>query len=92
MTALILAAAKHPKAQARVRQQIDMVIGKDRSQSSGYYANFQNLIGPPVPSFRDWDELSELHAFIAEGMRWRPVVPIGMQSRRRHNGCTSSPI
>lgn len=34
ITTLILAAARHPNAQARVQEQMDTIIGRDRSQSS----------------------------------------------------------
>ena len=49
-------------------EQIDTVIGRDRNQSPRLSLKVLNLIGPPVPNFKDWDELSELRAFIAERM------------------------
>ena len=32
----------------------------------------------PVPTFGDWDMLPQLHAFMLEALRWRPVAPVGM--------------
>ncbi|KIJ11532.1 hypothetical protein PAXINDRAFT_84362 [Paxillus involutus ATCC 200175] len=64
ITTLMLAAACHPEAQARVQEEIDTVIGKDR-----------------VPTFEDWDQLPQLHAFISEALRWRPIIPLGFAHR-----------
>ncbi|KIK94478.1 hypothetical protein PAXRUDRAFT_827945 [Paxillus rubicundulus Ve08.2h10] len=64
ITTLVLAAACHPEAQARVQEEIDAVVGKDRA-----------------PTFEDWSQLPQLHAFISEGLRWRPVSPIGFAHR-----------
>lgn len=33
-----------------------------------------------VPSWDDWDALPQLRAFILEGLRWRPVTPLGILS------------
>ncbi|KIJ05868.1 hypothetical protein PAXINDRAFT_121975 [Paxillus involutus ATCC 200175] len=56
---LILAVACHPEAQARVQEEMDTVVGKDRA-----------------PTFEDWNQLPQLHAFISEAL-WRPIVPLG---------------
>jgi cytochrome P450 len=60
----ILAAACHPEAQARVQEQLDIVVGRERA-----------------PSFEDVQHFTELHAFIQESLRWRPVVPLGFPHR-----------
>lgn len=64
ITTAILAAACHPEAQARVQEQLDAVIGRERA-----------------PSFEDVQRLTELHAFMHESLRWRPVVPLGFPHR-----------
>lgn len=64
ITTAILAAACHPAAQARVQEQLDTVVGKERA-----------------PSFEDVKRLTELHAFMHESLRWRPVVPLGFPHR-----------
>ena len=30
-----------------------------------------------APTFAEWTSLTELHAFILEALRWRPVNPFG---------------
>jgi hypothetical protein len=37
----------------------------------------------PAPSFEDVQRLTELHAFMHESLRWRPVVPLGRLSSFR---------
>ncbi|KIJ62870.1 hypothetical protein HYDPIDRAFT_176296 [Hydnomerulius pinastri MD-312] len=64
ITTLIMAAACHPEAQARVQEEIDMVVGRDRA-----------------PTFEDSSSLPQLHAFISEALRWRPITPIGFAHR-----------
>ncbi|KIJ07919.1 hypothetical protein PAXINDRAFT_102757 [Paxillus involutus ATCC 200175] len=66
---LILAAACHPEAQARVQEEMDTVVGKDR----GEY--MRCTVFTHVP-----DHLT-LHAFISEALRWRPIVPLGFAHR-----------
>ncbi|KAF9235334.1 cytochrome P450 [Melanogaster broomeanus] len=69
MTILIMAAARHPEAQARVQEELDMVVGMDRGEPMR------------LPTFEDSDELPQLHAFISEALRWRPVTPTGISHR-----------
>jgi len=64
ITVMIMAAACHPDAQARVQDELNEVVGMDR-----------------VPTFGDWDMLPQLHAFMLEALRWRPVTPIGFAHR-----------
>ncbi|KAG1908874.1 cytochrome P450 [Suillus fuscotomentosus] len=64
ITIAILAAACHPEAQARVQEQLDTIVGRERA-----------------PSFEDVQRLTELHAFMHESLRWRPVVPLGFPHR-----------
>ncbi|KIJ65444.1 hypothetical protein HYDPIDRAFT_88479 [Hydnomerulius pinastri MD-312] len=60
ITTMIMAAACHPEAQARVQKELDLVVGADR-----------------VPTFEDSSALPQLHAFILEALRWRPVISTG---------------
>ncbi|KAG1805462.1 cytochrome P450 [Suillus subaureus] len=64
ITAIIMAAACHPLAQAKVHEELDMVIGSDRA-----------------PIFEDSSSLPQLHAFLLEALRWRPIVRIGFPHR-----------
>ncbi|KAG2076145.1 cytochrome P450 [Suillus decipiens] len=64
ITNMIMAAACHPLAQAKVHEELDMIIGSDR-----------------VPTFQDSSSLPQLHAFLLEALRWRPIVPIGFPHR-----------
>jgi len=34
-----------------------------------------------LPSWNDWNALPQLHAFISEALRWRPVTPLGFSHR-----------
>ncbi|KAG1895391.1 cytochrome P450 [Suillus fuscotomentosus] len=61
ITATVMAAACHPLAQAKVHEELDMVIGLDRA-----------------PTFDDSSSLPQLHAFLLETLRWRPIVRIGV--------------
>ncbi|KAG1858610.1 cytochrome P450 [Suillus tomentosus] len=64
MTVAIMAAACYPAAQAKVHEELDMIIGSDR-----------------VPTFEDSSSLPQLHAFLLESLRWRPVIRIGFPHR-----------
>ncbi|KAG2075789.1 cytochrome P450 [Suillus decipiens] len=64
ITSIIMAAACHPLAQAKVHEELDMVIGSDRA-----------------PTFQDSSSLPQLHAFLLEALRWRPIVRIGFPHR-----------
>ncbi|KAF9233177.1 cytochrome P450 [Melanogaster broomeanus] len=64
IASFIPAAACHPEAQARVQEELDMVVGRDRA-----------------PTFEDWSRLPQLHAFMSEALRWRPVSPTGVTHR-----------
>ncbi|KAG2106591.1 cytochrome P450 [Suillus discolor] len=64
MTVAIMAAACYPAAQAKVHEELDMVIGSDRA-----------------PTFEDSRSLPQLHAFLLESLRWRPVIRIGFPHR-----------
>ncbi|KAG1862642.1 cytochrome P450 [Suillus subluteus] len=64
ITATVMAAACHPLAQAKVHEELDMVIGSDRT-----------------PTFNDSSSLPQLHAFLLEALRWRPIVRIGFPHR-----------
>jgi cytochrome P450 len=64
ITAIIMAAACHPLAQAKVHAELDMIIGSDRA-----------------PTFQDSSSLPQLHAFLLEALRWRPIVRIGFPHR-----------
>ncbi|KAG2074580.1 cytochrome P450 [Suillus decipiens] len=64
ITNIIMAAACHPLAQAKVHEELDMVVGSDRA-----------------PTFQDSGSLPQLHAFLLEALRWRPIVRIGFPHR-----------
>ncbi|KAG1720536.1 cytochrome P450, partial [Suillus lakei] len=64
ITAAIMAAACHPLAQAKVHEELNMIIGSNRT-----------------PTFKDSSSLPQLHAFLLEALRWRPVTPIGFPHR-----------
>ncbi|KAG2071611.1 cytochrome P450 [Suillus decipiens] len=64
ITNMIMAAACHPLAQAKVHEELDMIIGFDRA-----------------PTFQDPNSLPQLHAFLLEALRWRPIIPIGLPHR-----------
>ncbi|KAG1722345.1 cytochrome P450 [Suillus lakei] len=64
ITAVMMAAACHPLAQAKVHEELDIVIGSDRT-----------------PTFKDSSSLPQLHAFLLEALRWRPVIRIGFPHR-----------
>ncbi|KIJ14884.1 hypothetical protein PAXINDRAFT_134552 [Paxillus involutus ATCC 200175] len=64
ISTMIMAAACHPEAQARVQEELDMVVGMGRT-----------------PTWKDSESLPQLHAFIWEALRWRPIVPIGFLHR-----------
>ncbi|KAG2360674.1 cytochrome P450 [Suillus spraguei] len=64
ITVAIMAAACYPAAQAKLHEELDMVIGSDRA-----------------PTFKDSSSLPQLHAFLFESFRWRPVIRIGFPHR-----------
>ncbi|KAH7884150.1 cytochrome P450 [Phlebopus sp. FC_14] len=64
ITTMIMAAACYPEAQARVQEELDMVVGRDR-----------------MPTFEDSSSLPQLHAFLSEALRWRPITPFGFAHR-----------
>ncbi|KAF8549251.1 cytochrome P450 [Imleria badia] len=66
ITNMIMAAACYPEAQKRVQEELDMVIGKDRSK---------------LPTWEDSESLPQVHAYVLEVLRWRPVTPIGFAHR-----------
>ncbi|KAF9230261.1 cytochrome P450 [Melanogaster broomeanus] len=66
ITNFIMAAARHPEAQARVQEELDTVVGTDR--------------GEPIRC-NDSNRLPQLHAFMSEVLRWRPIVSTGIPHR-----------
>ncbi|KAG2038135.1 cytochrome P450 [Suillus americanus] len=64
ITVAVMAAACYPAAQAKVHEELDMVIGSDRA-----------------PTFKDSSSLPQLHAFLLETLRWKPVIRIGFPHR-----------
>ncbi|KAG6381787.1 cytochrome P450 [Boletus reticuloceps] len=42
-------------------------------------AELDEVVGKDrMPTFEDWNMLPQLHAFMLEALRWRPVAPLGM--------------
>ena len=74
---MIIAAACYPDAQARVQEELDDVVGRDRGTSGIAMRCIEVLTQHPAPTFADWDMLPHLHAFMLEALRWRPVAPLG---------------
>ena len=76
----ILAAACFPKAQAKVQEELDNVIGKERGEFEcekvlrelRIYGIFL------APTFADQEMLPQTAAFVMETFRWRPVSAGGM--------------
>ncbi|KAF8448802.1 cytochrome P450 [Boletus edulis BED1] len=45
-------------------------------------AELDKVVGKDrTPTFEDWDMLPQLHAFMLEALRWRPVAPLGFAHR-----------
>ena len=73
---MVLAAACHPDAQRRVQEELDMVVGKDRSEVSALQSHGCLMVASG-PDWRDFESLPQVHAFVSETLRWRPITPIG---------------
>ncbi|KAG6828377.1 hypothetical protein H0H92_008173 [Tricholoma furcatifolium] len=58
----VLAAACYPEAAKKVQEEIDAVVGRGR---------------PPCPSDYENNQMPQLHAFVLESFRWRPVTAGG---------------
>ena len=73
----IMAAACHPKAQAKVREELDNVIGKERGESNLriWGCGFMTFL---APTLADQEMLPQTTAFVLETFRWRPVSAGGM--------------
>ena len=82
----IMAAACFPKAQAKVQEELDNVIGKERGEflecekkgiflrgSCGFI-----IIIFLAPTVADQEMLPQTAAFVLETFRWRPVSAGGM--------------
>jgi len=68
ITNMVLAAARYPDAQRQVQEELDMVVGNDKT-----------------PTWADSESLPQVHAFVSEALRWRPVTPIGFAHRATQN-------
>lgn len=72
MAYMVMAAAKFPEEAAKVRTQLDSVIGPNRRTSNFWCADaISSLILPLVPTFDDLDSLPRVRAFFWETFRWR---------------------
>lgn len=76
---MIMAAACFPTQVARVQEQIDLVVRRNRGMS---FLNRVFACGPMglfrlVPRFEDEENLPLVTAFYQESQRWRPVGPAG---------------
>lgn len=72
---MIMAAAVFPDAQARVQDELDLVVGLEKRMSllnlKSYISFISLCITAPVIS--DENALPQTKAFILETYRWRPV-------------------
>jgi cytochrome P450 len=77
----ILAAACYPQAQAKVQEELENVIGKERGESSLRMLRLSELInhflGILAPTLADQEMLPQTTAFVLESFRWRPVTAGG---------------
>jgi cytochrome P450 len=82
---LVMAAACYPKAQEKVQEELDTVVGRDRGVSNvGVYLSEHNTILNLVvtaPTFDDYNSLPQIEAFMLECLRWRPVTTLGFAHR-----------
>ena len=70
-----MAAACHPKAQAKVQEELDLIIGRDRGvfKVSTAYVSLDYLTCFAAPTLADQNMLPQTNAFMLETYRWRPV-------------------
>lgn len=74
---MILAAACYPEAQKRVQDELDTIVGKDRSKCRPFDGSWMSNTVALVPTWEDSESLPQVHAYVLEALRWRPVTPIG---------------
>ena len=73
----IMAAACYPEAQKRVQEELNSIVGLDRGKFP--YSCRGMAYGSPVylpiaaPTIADLESLPQVHAFVLETFRWRPV-------------------
>lgn len=75
-----MAACKYPEEQAKVRAQIDRVVGRDRGTFSLKSCAIAVINPLTVPSKEDEPFLPRVVAFYLEAYRWRPVSWGGIHS------------
>jgi len=81
---VVMAAACYPKAQEKVQEELDVVIGRDRGVSkSGNNLSEKTKLNLVItaPTFDDYSSLPQIEAFMLECLRWRPVTTLGFAHR-----------
>ncbi|KAG2133740.1 cytochrome P450 [Suillus clintonianus] len=72
---VLMAAAHFPEEQAKVQEELDVVIGRKRGTKLYFSSQLCQLNDFPAeaPTFADKQSLPHLEAFIIEALRWRPL-------------------
>jgi len=77
ITNVIMAAACYPEAQIRVQEELDMVVGRDKSKYQCFNSHELPNRVTLVPTWEDYKCLPQVRAYVLETLGWRPVTPMG---------------
>lgn len=81
---VVMAAACHPKAQEKVQEELDVVVGRDRGGlkcQRAHLSKRNSTLIVTAPTFDDYSSLPQIEAFMLECLRWRPVTTLGFAHR-----------